>query len=326
MSKKLIAVAAAAALALTGLVGVAPASASPAITYDGAASGQGLTAAAPITINVPSQNVLRNAGGSSATTSGSVVRVDIDSPLTNQVVRVTATGAVKLLTTAQFTTTANRTAQFGSQSIEITSDDADGLAGFYVYTTSTAVGTFSVTDAGTTIVRHIKGATSIDNAYNLEFTAPTTADVSSTLLLTGSITDAFGNKIEGLTASAGSVPGTLTVTRFGAASALADTDAGKWKESTTTKGVYTFAVTTTSTAGTGIVGLNIAPVAITALGTPKNSLVFQFTSASAAAQVTALTAQVAALTATVNGLTADYNSVAKKYNKLVKKSKRVALK
>ena len=326
MSKKLFAVATAAALALTGLVGVAPASASPTITYDGAASGAGLTAAAPIVINVPSQNVLRNAGGTSATTSGSVIRVDIDSPLTNNTIRVTATGAVKLLTTAQFTTTANRTAQFGSQSIDIVGSEAAGLAGFYVYTTSTAVGTFSVTDAGTTIVRHIEGATDINNAYNLAFTAPATADVSGSLLFTGSITDAFGNKIEGLTASAGAVPATLTVTRFGAADALSATATGKWLESTTTDGVYTFAVTTSATAGPGVVGLTIAPVAITALGAPKNSLLVQFSTASLATQVTNLTTQVATLTTAVATLTADFNSVAKKYNKLVKKSKRVALK
>jgi hypothetical protein len=175
MSKKLIAVASAAALALTALVGVAPASASPTITYVGAASGAGLTAAAPIVINVPSQNVLRDAGGTSATTSGSVIRVDIDSPLTNQTIRVTSTGAVKLLTTAQFSVSTNRTSAFGAQSLDLVSTEADGFAGFYVYTTSTAVGTFSVTDAGTTIVRHIEGANTVAYAYNVDFTAPTTA-------------------------------------------------------------------------------------------------------------------------------------------------------
>jgi hypothetical protein len=330
MSKKLIAVASAAALALTALVGIAPASASPAITYDGALQSKGLTAADPILINVPSQNVLRNATGVAATTSGSVIRVDIDSPLTNQTIRVTSTGAVKLLSTSQFTTTANRTAQFGSQSLDVVSSEADGLAGFYVYTTSTAVGTFSVTDAGTTIVRHIKGVTSIDNAYNLTFTAPTTADVSGTLLFSGSITDAFGNKITGLTASAGAVPETLTVTRFGAASALSDSATGKWLESTTTPGDYTFAVTTSATAGPGVVGLTIAPVAITALGTPKSSLLFQFSTSSLADQVKTLQASVTTLQATVAALTADYNKLAKRFNKLqaAKKApkKKVALK
>jgi hypothetical protein len=326
MSKKLFAVATAAALALTGLVGVAPASASPTITYDGAASGAGLTAAAPIVINVPSQNVLRHVTGASASTSGSVVRVDIDSPLTSNTIRVTATGSVKLLTTAQFTVTANRTSTFGAQALELTGDAAAGLAGFYVYTTSTAVGTFTVTDGGTSIVRHIEGSNTIDYAYNVAFTAPATADVSGSLLLSGSITDVFGNKIEGLTAAAGSVPATLTVTRFGAADALSSTTAGAWKESTTTPGNYTFAVTTTATAGAGVVGLKIDVLAITGLAAPSNSALLTFSTASLATQVTELTKQVTDLQASVTALKAEYNDLAKKWNKGKKKSKRVALK
>jgi hypothetical protein len=223
---------------------------------------------------------------------------------------------VKLLTTAQFSVAANRTSTFGAQALEVTSD-ANGTAGFYAYTTSTAVGTFSVVDGGNTIVRHIEGANTGAYAYNLDFTAPTTADVSGTLLFTGSITDIIGNKIEGLTASAGSLPSvaTLTSTRFGAASALATTDAGKWKEGTTaaTAGIYTFAVTTSATAGTGAVGLSIDPVAITGF-TAKSTLFFQFTTASLADQVKTLQASVTTLQASVTALTADYNALAKRWN------------
>jgi hypothetical protein len=330
MSKKLFAVATAAALALTGLVGVAPASATTAVTYVGAASGAGNTAATPIVVNVPSQNVLRSAEGTAVNSSGSVVRVDLDSALTNNTIRVTATGSVKLLTTAQFSIAANRTASFGAQTLDLTGSEAAGLAGFYVYTTSTAVGTFSISDAGNTIVRHIQGnnfvtATNAAYAFNIAFTAPATADVSGSVLLSGSITDIFGNKIEGLTAAAGSVPATVTVSRFGAAGENSATTAGAWTESTTTPGNYTFAVLTTATAGTGIVGLSFTTQAVTGF-TPKNSVFIQFSTSSLATQVTALTTQVTTLTTQVATLTADYNSVAKKYNKLVKKSKRVVLK
>jgi hypothetical protein len=330
MSKKLIAVASAAALALTALVGVAPASASPNITYDGAASGAGLTAAAPIVINVPSQNVLRNAGGTAATTSGSVIRVDIDSPLTSQTIRVTATGSVKLLTTAQFSVSTNRVSTFGAQSLDLTSSEADGLAGFYVYTTSTAVGTFSVTDAGTTIVRHIKGAHTVAYAYNVDFTAPTTADVSGSIKLTGSITDIFGNKIEGLTAGQTvNDGGTLTVTRFGAAGALSAVTADVWKESSTAKGTYTFSVLTTAAAGNGVIGLNIDVQSVTGF-TPKNTALFTFTTASLADTVKTLQASVTTLQASVTALTADYNKLAARWNaKVANKTtlkKKVALK
>jgi hypothetical protein len=326
MSKKLIAVASAAALALTALVGTAPASASTTINYEGAATSQGLTAAAPIVINVPSQNVLRNAEGAAATTSGSVVRVDLVSANTSSAIRVTSTGAVKLLTDAQFSVTANRTSTFGAQALDFTSS-ATGTVGFYVYTTSTAVGTFSVIDGGNTIVRHIKGANAVAYAYNVAFTAPTTADVSGSIKLTGSITDAFGNKIEGLSAAQTvNAGGTLTVTRFGAAGALSTVTADAWTESATAKGTYTFSVLTTATAGNGVIGLNIDVPAVTALGAPKNSQLFQFTTASLADQVTSLTKQVTDLQASVTALKAEYNDLAKKWNKGKKKSKRVALK
>ena len=319
MSKKLIAVASAAALALTALVGVAPASASTVIGFNGAdtASNAGSTAANPVIINVPSQNVLRHSEGTTRSTSGSVVRFDIDSALTNNTIRVTATGAVKLLTTSQFSIAANRTSAFGAQSIDLTGSEAAGLAGFYAYTTSTAVGTVTITDGGNSIVRHIQGANTVAYAYNVEFTAPTTADVSGSILLSGSITDIFGNKITGLTAAAGATPTTLTTTRFGAAGALSATTAGAWTESTTTPGNYTFAVLTTATAGTGIVGLNVDVLAVTGF-TPKNSVFIQFTTASLATQVTALTAQVTSLQAQLAALTASTVTKAK-YNKLVRK-------
>jgi hypothetical protein len=157
----------------------------------------------------------------------------------------------------------------------------------------------------------------------LEFTAPTTADVSGSLLISGSITDAFGNKITGLTASAGAVPATLTVTRFGAASALSSTTAGSWTEGTTaaTAGNYTFAVTTSATAGTGVVGLTISPLAVTALGTPKSSLLLQFTTASLATQVTTLQGQVNALAAQLAALQIikDEKVSKLKYNRLARK-------
>jgi hypothetical protein len=320
MSKKLIAVASAAALALTALVGVAPASANTGISYEGAAAGAGLTAAAPIVVNVPSQNVLRMVD--SPSTSGSVVRVTVDSALTSNTIRVTATGAVKLLTTAQFTVTTNRTATFGSQALELTTTAADGLAGFYVYTTSTAVGTFTVVDNGNSTVRHIQGSNMAAFAYNVDFTAPATADVSGSIKLTGSITDVFGNKIEALTAAQTvDNTGTLAVTRFGAAGALSAVAADVWTESTTAKGTYTFSVLTTATPGAGVIGLSIPVIAITGLAAPKNTALFQFSTASLAEQVTALQARVTALTADLAALQIikDRKVSKLKYNRLARK-------
>ena len=318
MSKKLIAIASAAALALSALVAAPASGAAVVVAFNGAAAA-GTTAADPIVINVPSQNVLRHEAGTAATTSGTVVRVDVTASTTSEVVRVTATGGIKLLTTAQFTVTANRKATFGAQTLEVTSSAADGVLGFYAYTTSTAVGTITIVSGGSSIVRHIKGSNADKSyIYNLNFTAPATADVSDVITLTGNVTDVFGNKIEGLVAADTVNSGTITVTRFGSAVALATGD-DAWTEDADNDGTYTFGVTTSATAGSGVIGLKSDILALTGFAKPKDTAFFSFSTSSAAEQVTALTAQVAALKS-------DYNALAKKYNKLVKKSKRVALK
>jgi hypothetical protein len=322
MSKKLIAVAAAAALALTGLVATTPAYASYTfgVTVDGEVSGgNGLTADTPAVINVPSQDALRY-GVTAGTASDSVVRLNVQASTTSAAVRVTVTGGVKVMTEANFSVTANRKIASGVTTLDLTSSASDGTVGFYAFNTSTTAGTVVVTQGGNSRTVYIKGANAAGYAYNVNFTAPATADVSDSIVVTGTVTDAFGNVITGLTALQG-----LTGSYLGAASALSADATEDWEESTTTPGTYTFAVTTGATAGTGVIGIKIttAPTKITTLGTPKDSMFVTFSTASLADQVTALTASVAALKA-------DYNALAAKWNKRVASKtapkKKVALK
>ena len=318
MSKKLIAIAAAAALALTGLVATTPANASYSfgVTVAGASSGTGITSDTAAVINVPSQDVLRY-GVTSGTASDSVVRLNVQASTTSAAVRVTVTGAVKVMTEANFSVTANRKTASGVTTLELTSSASDGTVGFYAFNTSTTAGTVVVTQGGNSRTVYIEGANAAGYAYNVNFTAPATADVSDSIVVTGTVTDAFGNVITGL----GALTTVLTGSYLGAASALSADTEEDWEESTTSPGTYTFAVTTGATAGSGVIGVKIttAPTKITALGTPKDSLFVTFSTSSMAEQVKALTASVATLKA-------DYNALAAKYNKLVKKSKRVALK
>jgi hypothetical protein len=331
MSKKLLAVATAAALALTALVGVAPASAN--YTFGVTASGQigagaGNNATDPLSINVASENVLRfNAGPNSTVASGitlSVIRLAVQATTTSATVRVTATGGAEVLTQAQWDA-ATKTTATGAQSVDVTSSVDAGTVSVYVYTTSTKAETVTVTQGANSRSFFVKGANALGYAYNVNFTAPTTADVSGNIILTGTINDVFGNRIEGLGTDATT---NLTLTSFGAATGTLSTGTNAWTESATDKGLYTFGITTSATAGQGAIGVapKTAPVSITALGAPKGPQFLTFSTASLADQVTKLTAQVATLTTSVAALTADYNSVAKKYNKLVKKSKRVVLK
>jgi hypothetical protein len=317
MSKKLIAIAAAAALALTGLVATTPANASYSfgVTVVGENSGgDGLTADTPAVIYVPSQDVLRYQ--ETNTISASVVRLNVQASTTSAAVRVTVTGGVKVMSEANYSITANRKTASGVTTLDLTSSASDGTVGFYAFNTSTTAGTAVVTQGGNSRTVYIKGANAAGYAYNVNFTAPATADVSDSIVVTGTVTDAFGNVITGLSALSG-----LTGSYLGAASALSADADEDWEESTTSPGTYTFAVTTGATAGSGVIGIKIstAPTKITALGTPKDSMFLTFSTSSLADQVTALTASVATLKA-------DYNALAKKYNKLVKKSKRVALK
>jgi hypothetical protein len=316
MSKKLIAVASAAALALSALVAAPASAAALAVTITGGLDANtGTTSAQTVSINVPSQDVLRwnaSTDGTAANTA-SLVRLQITATTTSDAVRVTSTGGVKLITQAQYSDSTKRKTATGVQALDLTSDATDGFVYVYAFNTSTTAGTVVVTSGGSTLTRYIKGKNT-GYGYNIAFTAPSTANVSDSITFTGTITDAFGNPVTGSA-------DVLTETFFGAASALSADTTLDWAESDTIPGTYTFDVDTTATAGSGIVGLALtsAPVKITAFGTPKGSTFVSFTTASLADQVTALTASVAALKA-------DYNALAAKYNKLVKKSKRVALK
>jgi len=328
MSKKLIAVAAASALALAGLVGIAPANSATgpfAVTTANAYSTQtvardGSTSTKAIKINVPSGDVLRSVVNSGTTETGNSTAVyfDVTTPGSTDVVTVTSTGGIKLLTKTQFDASTAPTTATGTQTLTITAVSGD--AEFYAYTTSTTAGTVVVSAAGSSQTFHVQGVSF--SPYKLAFTAPATAALGAKFKVVGTVKDAFGNDLTtALTVS--NVTTDFALNTVGAtAPTVATYDA--------TAKTYTFEYTAPTTAtGTALqISFSTAkqPTKVTAFGDPVNSAFFTVSAVDLATQVTALTAQVAALTVTVNGLTADYNSVAKKYNKLVKKSKRVALK
>ena len=241
MSKKLFAAATAAALALTALVGVAPASANFAfgVTANGQTStASGANETGPLAINVPSQDVLRldeSTPAAGASTTASVIRLDIQASTTSTAVRVVATGGIKVLSETQWSATTKRTAT-GTASLDTTSRSDTGRVNVYVYTTSTAAGSVTITQGGNSRVLWVKGANTLGYAYNSSFTAPSTADVSGNLIFTGSLTDVFGNKIVGLT---GAATDNVTLSGFGvavAATPALSTGDNVWTESTTAAG------------------------------------------------------------------------------------------
>jgi hypothetical protein len=315
MSKKLIAVAAAAALALTALVAV-PASATSLTvsagtvgSADGPLAGDGLASTTAWTIPVPSQDVLR---ATNTVTSRSVVTLVVTSIEANAALTVTASGGVKLLNATQLAASTTTTAT-GTATLSLSANDSKS-ATFYAYNTTTSAGSVVVNEvkAGAVIganTRWIKGVTYAGNAYKVNAVVPTIAGLSSTVEFTATVVDMFGNAIENahtitpqLLGGDGTITGTMT-----------------WNA---TKKIYEDSFVNRTTAGTVALSIPITPSAdtVTAFGAKSVSSFTLINGADLNAAITALNAEVAKLKA-------DYNALAEKFNKKVKKAKnKVALK
>jgi hypothetical protein len=319
MSKKLIAVASAAALALAGLVAIPTAASATVgpfnVTPTGAAtnsvSRDGTTSAKSQQINVPSGDVLRFvAGGNSVAgvTEGTVVKLSIVTPGETDAITVTTTGGAKVITDTTFDG-GEATSATGVSSLSDVA--AAGEAVIYAYTTSTAVSTVVVSAAGSSETYYLSGLSTW--AYKMNFTSSATAGVSGKFTLTGTVKDAFGNDL-----TTALVAADLTIAILGGSAALASgnvaaSSATTYAYSTATK-TYTITGNVRDSAGAQAVSLNVdadkASLKITAFGDVVTNQFFTVTATDLSGQVTALTAQVAALTA-------DYNALVKKWNKRV---------
>jgi hypothetical protein len=332
MSKKIIAVAAAAALALTGLVvmptvasAVGPFAVSVAVSDTLSRSGaDGSTGSLELTILVPSQDVLRLDAQAlpASSTSGTLLRFIVTTPAGGAAVTATAAlGGAKLVTQAQVDAKGLTTAS-GTASISVTSDTS-GLVTFYAYTTSTADSTITVASGANSKVLFMKGVSGILNSYKLNFTAsPLATAAGGKVTFTGTVTDMFGNVMSPVVAD--------NIASVGLGGNLATIIQNDFAQSTT--GVITFTGVNRSTAGSAAISLSMttaltavagAPVKVAAYGDPVGTQFFAVSAVDLSASVTALTAQVAALTAqlAVSRLIEDsvtqkkYNTLARKWNK-----------
>ena len=325
MSKKLIAVASAVALALTGLVAtssVAAVGPFDVVTTQAdtrsISSNNGSTGDLELTIPVPSQDVLRF-DDNPASTTGTLLRFKVVTPTAAAAITATAAlGGAKLVTQAQVTAGSLTTAS-GAQTLSLTSDSA-GDATFYAYTTSTSDSTITVSSAGASEIVYMKGTTGKANAYKLEFVAsPLSSAASGEITITGTVKDMFGNTF---TLAAGDV----IVDGIGGNLSAGATQT-EWAQNSTTR-VVTFKVVNRSTTGSAALslkahttlGISGVITKVNAFGDPITTNFFSVSAVDLAAQVTALTAEVATLKA-------DFNALAEKFNKKVKKAKnKVALK
>jgi hypothetical protein len=312
MSKKLIAVASAAALALSALVAAPATALGPFdVTPVGSiANKDGSTGDLELTTNVPTQDVLRYNSVGGASTTSTLVRFNVNTPLGGAAVSVAAAGGgAKLISSAQFAKLSEQTSASGTSTLSITSD-SNGAVEFYAYTTSTSDSTITVSSGSASEVLYMKGESAKGNSYKLNFTATSVNTApGGKVSFTGTITDAFGNLMKSVESA------DLTVTGLGGN--LGNISKADFLQNTTTS-VITFDAVNRDTAGSAAMSISMAstlapagvPTKVTAFGTPVGTQFFTVNAVDLAAQVTSLTAQVAALTA-------DYNALAAKWNKKV---------
>ena len=319
MSKKLIAIASAAALALTALVAVPAGAAAGDVTISGETNAaptiNGATSTLAFKVDVPEDNEF-------AGVQSDYLTIAVTPTASNANVSASSTGSVEILTKAEFddTTTVASTAT-GKQTFSANAVGTTDVE-FYVYTTSTSAGTLVVKAGDNTKTYYIKGNAGTANSVSVKFPSALNSTTASNVDVT--VKDVFGNEITG---SAGdefnddAANGeTLTTDTVGAAATVAP-DAFTWN---VTRKVWAGKVIGVTGGGSASMTITLDNGGFDAEedGLSAPSLV-AFSSVSAAdlsSQVTSLTAQVAALIA-------DYNALAVKFNKKVKKAKnKVALK
>jgi hypothetical protein len=322
MSKKLIAVASAAALALSALVAVPAQADLGDITVSLGVNNTNVATSATtaMTVDVPEENEIPGAGVTTA------LLFEVEPAVSGGNVSATSTGGVKLLTEAQYTpatgvdaaTSASGTQTFSANAV------ATGAVSIYAYNTSTTAGTIKITVGDSVKTYWIKGIAGTPNTITATF--PTALNSSTASNVDVTLKDVFGNTISGVAGeeyNADYAPFSLTTNVVGAAS-IVDGSAFTWN---TTRKVWAGKVIGVSGGGQASMtvtldngGFDGDDVGLTAASLVTFSTV---SAADLATQVTNLTAQVAALTA-------DYNALATRWNKKVDNKrtlkKKVALK
>jgi hypothetical protein len=317
MSKKLIAVAAAAALALTGLVGVSTATALPVqkdvavvgtsyvlVTGTTGRTGSG-TAADPFVVAMPHSGTVE--------AGEEISEFIVSSSLARKAANITATEGIKLLDEPGDADN-KYTAASGASSLSLTTT-ATGTLEFYAFATSTKTGIVTVNIDGDITQVYMKGLAGA--AYAIKSVTPpaTAVQVDGKGTYVVEVVDAFGN------AANVSATGTASVTGGGTGTAVKAEDgtANVLKYSATTKR-YAVVVTAGASSGQIAVGINLTVTPTddqkAAFGTPVLTYFNILNTSSLAEQVASLTTQVAALQVIVDRKVTKkrYNTLARKWN------------
>lgn len=286
--KPLIAIASAVALVGTALFAIPANAATATLTVNNAAPAtSGASTATAIVLPVPADN---------SVDLTDALKIALTNVATASNVVVSATNA-KVLTSLT-----NAKADTGTSSLTI-STGTGTTADVFVYTTSTANGSVTVTANNVTTTYFVKG--SAGPAYKLSVSAPATVSTSGSAPLTATVVDAFGNAVTNATISATVIRGTVTAFSYDSVDAR-----------------YEATVTAPATAGNTVISHTITASAVTGLGTPVTEVISTIVVADLAGQVAALQAELTALKAELEAtklLAEDnkkkYNSLAVRWNK-----------
>lgn len=247
-SFKKIALAMVAAMTLGTLV-AAPANAAPmtvALTVNNAAPATaGTSTATAVALPVPADNSVDIADALKF-----VATVDLGTS-----VSVTATNATIVTDVASLA--APVTASSGTSTLTI-STGTGTTATFYVYTKTTAIGTVTVSNQGTTFTYYVQGTAGKIN--KLVATAPTSAPSSTQQTITVLATDVFGNKVsaKSITGRVFGGQGSLETATATTGSTLADFGVATFKLTlppATGRSLVEFSLTTAADGASAVTGL-----------------------------------------------------------------------
>jgi len=321
MSKKLIAIASAAALALAGLVSA------PAFAVGLDVSETTNTKATALTVLVPETNALVGDGSGDTDT---LYRFDVTATEDDQKIDFAGSEGVKLIIQKDIDDatdnetdpeiSAGRTAY--SKTLETEGDEVS----VFVFNSSTTAGKLVITSGDNRNTYWVKGV--VGAAYNMTVTFPTSVPTTGTgVKLKAVVSDVFGNVITSTNAGGDTVSGftndvngDLSITTVGT-----DTDSSTAWTYSTTKKVWESAAFLAEVAGSGAVAFRVDLISDDGDKPDLTDYGFKAAKATAFSTLSAVTLedQVAALEAKLANTVskAKYNNLVVKYNKITKGKK-----
>jgi hypothetical protein len=238
----------------------------------GSAATGGTVVTTPVSLPVPADNSIDAADA---------LKIAVTSVDTGTVVTAVAVNAT--IVPALSATGAAVTASSGTSTLSVQTGTGNS-ADFYVYTKSSAVGSVSITRAGTTTIYYVQGTAGALNSITL--TAPASAAAGTSQVLKVSGFDVFGN------AKGGATINTL-VSSSGAALATALTT----DTAVATLGTKEQTVTIPASGSVTVVAYATVATAITGLAVPVGSVSATIGVRDIAGELAVKNAEVASLTA-----------------------------